>query len=352
MDPEVVQGGAAPGMTLGSYRIERVLGRGGMGAVFLAYDTRLHRQVALKVMDGPADSDTSRIRLLREARNAAALNHPNICTIYEVGEANGSAFIAMEYVEGRSLRDQLDAGAMLLEDVFRCGLQAADALGYAHDHGVIHRDFKAANAILTETGRLKIVDFGLARRGDAVMAGATTIASLVPAGAAAGTPYAMAPEQVRGEATDARTDIWALGVLLCEMASGAKPFDAATIPELFSSILRDSPADLPHAVPVEMRAVIARCLEKEPARRYQHTGEVRAALDAIQAGTVAPWVAWRYHLSRRRWLVQRRFWWDSTSLACGIGSEAAHLKPLRSGSRCFPSKTSRGIPTRSTSVTA
>ncbi len=313
MDPEVVQGGGAPGMTLGSYRIERLLGRGGMGAVFLAYDTTLHRQVALKVVDAPADGDTSGTQLLREARNAAALNHPNICTIHEVGDASGSAFIAMEYVEGRSLSDRLDEGALPLDEAVRYGLQAADALAYAHDHGVIHRDFKAANAIVTVEGRLKIVDFGLARRDDVLMANATTMASLVPAGTAAGTPYAMAPEQVCGDSTDARTDIWALGVLLYEMVAGAKPFSAATIPELFSSILRDSPAALPDAVPVAMRALIERCLDKKPEQRYQHAGEVRAALDAIQTGTIAPWITWRYYLRRRRWLV-------SAAALLGIGA--------------------------------
>jgi serine/threonine-protein kinase len=291
------------GVKLGSYQIDRPLGRGGMGVVFLAHDTTLHRQVALKVLGSRAAGETAHAQLLREARNAAALNHPNICTVYEVGEANGSAFIAMEYVEGRSLRDRLDEGALPLEEAVAYGLQAADALAFAHDHGVVHRDFKAANAMITRDGRLKIVDFGLARRGDALMAGATTMASLVPAGAAAGTPYAMAPEQMRGETADARTDIWALGVLLYEMVTGAQPFNAQTVPELFSSILRDPPRPWPDGVAVGIKPIIERCLEKEPARRYHHAREVNRALDAIQSGTVPPWTAWRYHLIRRGWLA-------------------------------------------------
>ncbi len=303
MDSEGEQGGVAPGTTLGSYRIERLLGRGGMGAVFLAFDTTLHRQVALKVMDGTADGEMSRTRVLREARNAAALNHPNICTIYEVGEARGAPFIAMEYVEGHSLGDRLDEAALSLDEAVRYGVQAADALAYAHDHGVVHRDFKVANAIITTAGCLKVVDFGLARRGDAMIASATTMPSLVPAGAAAGTPYAMAPEQVRADPTDARTDIWALGVLLYEMVAGAKPFVGPTSPELFSSILRDAPRPLPATVPGDMRVLIERCLEKQPERRYQRAAEVRAALEAIHTGTGASWVQWRYRLSRRRWLV-------------------------------------------------
>jgi serine/threonine protein kinase/tetratricopeptide (TPR) repeat protein len=297
-DARTTSGIATPGATLGSYRIERRLGHGGMGVVFLAYDTTLHRPVALKVVDGPTDEETTRGRVLREARNAAALNHPNICTIHEVGEAHGSAFIAMEYVDGRSLRDRLEQGAIPIEEALRYGVQAADALAYAHDHSVVHRDFKAANIMMSADGRLKIVDFGLARRGDALVADATTFASAVLAGDAAGTPYAMAPEQVRGEATDQRTDIWALGVLLYEMVTGAKPFTASTTPELFSSILRDAPRPWPDGVAVEIKPVIERCLEKAPASRYQHAREVREALQAIQSGLVPPWIAWRYHLTR------------------------------------------------------
>ena len=291
------------GANVGSYRIERLLGRGGAGTVYLAYDTTLHRQVALKMITALADGETSRARLQREARNAAALNHPNICTVYEVGDANDVAFIAMEYVAGRSLRDRIDAGALPVDEAVRYGLHTADALAYAHEHGVVHRDFKAANAIVGDDGRLKVVDFGLARRDDARLAEGTTFASVVPAGAVAGTPYAMAPEQVRGQAADARTDIWALGVLLYEMVTGARPFESATTADLFSSILRDAPAPMPDTVPIELRAVVERCLEKAPERRYQHASEVRAALEVIQASTVATWSPWRSRLARRRSFV-------------------------------------------------
>ena len=293
----------APGRMLGRYRIERLLGRGGMGSVFLAYDTTLHRHVAVKVIERLADGGAPRSRVLREARSAGALNHPNICTIHEVGEANGAAFIAMEYVEGRCLRDRIDEGALPLDEVLHYGIQASDALGYANDHGVIHRDFKAANVMVLPSGRLKIVDFGLARRDDALMADATTMTSLVPTGTVAGTPYAMAPEQVCGQATDARTDIWALGVLLYEMVSGRRPFEATTTAQLFSLILRDAPASLPDHVPVEVRAVVERCLEKKVERRYQHASEVRAALEASPTGTVATGSAWRHRLARQHWVV-------------------------------------------------
>jgi len=293
------RGAFAPGTLLGTHRLDRLLGRGGMGAVFLAYDTRLHRQVAVKVIDSAAGDVISSARLLREARNAAALNHPHICTIHEVGESGPTAFIAMEYVRGRSLREWVDEDALPVDEAVRLGIQAATALAYAHEHGVIHRDFKAANVIVGEDGWLKVVDFGLARRDDAWLADATTAGTLAPTGVLAGTPYAMAPEQVRSEPADARSDVWALGVLLYEMVTGAKPFAGRTAPELFSSILTAPPGTLPSTVPTALRAVIERCLEKDPVRRYQKAQDVRIALDAIAAGTVASWRSWRYHLRRR-----------------------------------------------------
>jgi serine/threonine-protein kinase len=291
--------GLQPGLKLGTYRIERPLGRGGMGVVFLAYDTILHRHVALKVLASKADAGTARERLLREARNAAALSHPNICTVHEIGESDGRAFIAMEYVEGCSLSERLDKSVLPVDEAVRYGIEAADALAYAHGHGVVHRDLKAANAIVTTNGRLKLVDFGLARREDALLASATTMPSLVHDRVAVGTPYAMAPEQVRGGVTDPRTDIWALGVLLYEMVSGAKPFSASTIPELFSSILRDVPVPLATSVPPDLRLTIERCIEKDPDRRYQKAGEVREALEAIHSGRTAPFSSLRYRFVRR-----------------------------------------------------
>ena len=309
---------AGPDTTLGAYRIERLLGRGGMGEVYLAYDTTLHRRVALKVVGSPAGGEPAHARLLREARNAAALNHPCICTIHEVGDANGSAFIAMEYVDGRPLSDSLRDGALPLEDAIRYGIQAADALAYAHANGVVHRDFKAANVMVTASGSLKIVDFGLARREDALVADATTLASLAPSGVAAGTPYAMAPEQVRGGGTDARTDIWALGVLLHQMVSGAQPFRASTSPELFSSILRDAPAPLPNGVPAVLRLVIERCLEKEPERRYEHAREVGVALEAIQTGTMPLWATWRARIRRRPWMAAAAVGLGVVTLLAGV----------------------------------
>jgi serine/threonine-protein kinase len=271
-----------------------------MGAVFLAYDGKLRRRVALKVLASLEADESAHARLLREARNAAALSHPNICTVYDVGEADGRAFIAMEYVDGVSLSDRIAQSPLTTAEAVRYGLEAADALEYAHGNGVVHRDLKAANAMVTAGGRLKLVDFGLARRDEMMPADASTIATLAPRGAAIGTPYAMAPEQVRGAITDPRTDIWALGVLLHEMVSGGKPFSAPTIPELFSAIMRDPPAPLPDT---PLRPVIERCLEKAPERRYASAGEVRAALEAIGAAVSTPAPTRPSRTRRRSWTI-------------------------------------------------
>jgi eukaryotic-like serine/threonine-protein kinase len=292
-----VYGAITPGATVGTYRVERLLGRGGMGAVFLAYDTALRRQVALKVIAAPADQEASRRKLLLEARNAAALNHPNICTIYEVGDASATAFIAMEYVDGRPLGDLVASGTLSLSEAIRYGIQAADAVGYAHDRGVIHGDLKTANVIVAATGQLKIIDFGLARRDDTMMATAATVVSLRPPGVAIGTPYAMAPEQTLGGITDSRSDIWALGVLLHEMASRAKPFCGATAAEVFSSILFNPPAPLPASVPASYGVVVNRCLAKDPNDRYQSAAQVRRALESVHAAPRPRWWMWRNRVS-------------------------------------------------------
>ena len=306
----------------------------------LAYDTTLHRQVALKVLTGLTDSETSHDRLLREARSAAALNHPSICTIHEVGDANGSAFIAMEYVEGRSLAHQLEEGPLPVEETLQYGIQAADALAYAHDRGVIHRDFKAANAIVTHAGRLKIVDFGLARRRDAAMAEATTAASLAPIGALAGTPYAMAPEQVRGEAADARSDIWALGVLLHEMVSGTKPFEAATIPELFSSILRDAPRpSTPACPPGCARSSSAASRRGRSAATSRKRSARVARGDPGGHNRPRPRGGTAWHSGAGSWpprcsSSRRPCWRDSTSPASATGSSGARSGRRPCASRC------------------
>jgi serine/threonine protein kinase/TolB-like protein len=279
------------GRQLAHYRILHELGAGGMGEVYRARDERLERDVAIKVLPAARLADpTARARLLREARAAAALNHPHICTIHEVGESGGRTYIAMELVEGRPLSARLAAGGLPLDETVRYGVQLADALAHAHDRGVLHRDLKSANIIVTPDGRVKVLDFGLARRlttEDVTTATTQSQVFLTRPGALMGTVAYMAPEQLRGRVADQRSDVWALGVVLYEMAAGALPFQGQTGFELSATILSELPAPPAPSGPPALQAVIARCLEKDADRRYARAGDVRAALDAIPTGAGA-----------------------------------------------------------------
>ena len=203
---------------------------------------------------------------------ASALNHPNICTIYEVGEEAGRGYIAMELAEGKSLRDLIPPGGLDPAEVVRLGAQMADALSHAHEVGVIHRDLKTANVMVTPGGRVKVLDFGLARRelrSDPVSLSADTLAG---PGLVVGTPQYMAPEVLLGGRADARSDLWALGIVLHELASGTVPFQGPSVVALCDAILHQPPAALPERVPPGLRAVIERLLEKDPHRRYRTAG--------------------------------------------------------------------------------
>jgi tetratricopeptide (TPR) repeat protein len=272
-----------------------------MGVVYRARDERLGRAVALKVLPAEKQADeAARARLLREARAASALNHPHICHIYEVGEADGQAYIAMELVEGQPLNTRVPAEGLPVESVLRYGAQVADALSHAHERNIVHRDLKTANVVLTPEGRAKVLDFGLAKQMEEELQGATrSKAPLTQEGAIAGTLHYMPPEVLRGEPADARSDIWALGVVLHEMASGKLPFEGKTGYELSSAILHRTPAALPPQAPAGLRAIIQRCLAKEPGERYRSASEVRAALEALGSDTAVVAAA-----SRR---AERRF---------------------------------------------
>ncbi len=213
------------GQVLGHCRVTAKIGEGGMGVVYRAYDEVLHRDVALKVVkkDSGLDASTSR-NLLHEARASSALAHPNICTIYEVGETDGELYIVMELVEGRSLLDMIKDVGLAPESVVRYGIQIANALGRAHDRGIIHRDLKAANIVITSEGLVKVLDFGLAKRvGGGPDAATRTFATLQDASSVSGTLPYIAPEILRGGAADYCSDLWALGVVLYETASGRLP---------------------------------------------------------------------------------------------------------------------------------
>jgi serine/threonine protein kinase/WD40 repeat protein len=315
------------GTKLGPYEILARIGAGGMGVVYKARDTRLRRTLALKLLpEGALVDEIARTRLLHEAQNASALNHPNIATIYEVGEGAGRIYIAMELVEGRSLDALLKNDALPFETTIRFGLEVSSALAHAHERGIVHRDLKPANIVITADGRAKVLDFGLAKRLSAAELEEATRSqrSLSEAGAIVGTLRYMAPETLRGEPADARTDVWALGVVLYEMAGGAAPFQGRTTYELTSAILREPPGPLPQRVLPGLRAVIQRCLAKEREQRYQRAAEVRAALEAISSHTVELGTSSKPR-SARRWMLIG--WGVPLILLLGLGAfEWFHLK--------------------------
>jgi eukaryotic-like serine/threonine-protein kinase len=274
--------------TVSHYRIVEKVGEGGMGVVFRAHDDRLNRDVALKFL--PAEllnNENARALLIREARTASALNHPNICTIYDVGDQDGQNYIVMEFVKGRALSEQIPENGLPADTVIRYGEQIADAMAHAHERGVIHRDLKSPNVIITSAGRVKVLDFGLAKHitPDEISLKTQSLSTLTSEGAIVGTMHYMAPELFRGESADARSDIWALGVILYEMANGKRPFRGKTSYELSSVILHDDPPRLADNVPLGLRAVTEHCLAKDPQQRYQHASEVRAALEALRTNS-------------------------------------------------------------------
>ena len=269
-----------------------------MGVVYRAHDPTLDRDVALKLLNAQAlDSEASRDRFLREARALSHLNHPHICTIYEIGEADGRTFIAMEYVKGRPLSSVIPPDGLALETMVRYGAQIATAIGHAHEHGIVHRDLKSANVVVTPESSVKVLDFGLAKHLERDPEGAmqtqegsersTLTTGMTQPGVVMGTPGYMAPEVLVGQPADERADIWALGVILHEMATGTLPFTGPTPLEFASAILRESPAPLPARVSPMLRGIVRRCLAKEPGQRYQAAGEVRAALEAAASEPVS-----------------------------------------------------------------
>jgi TolB-like protein/Tfp pilus assembly protein PilF len=270
------------GRVFGHYAIQRLVGIGGMGEVYAAHDTELGRMVALKVVAG--SSQEAQARLRREAQHASRLNHPHICTIHHVGTFDDRAFIVMEFIEGRPLSELIGSDGLPVETMLGYGMQIADALEHAHTHGVIHRDLKSANVVVTHDGRAKVLDFGLARG-----ISASDVAELSRADAVvsserpfAGTLSSMAPELLRGAAADERSDIWALGVLLYEMAAGHRPFINGTAFEQSAAILNSPPPPLPVRVPSALQAIIGRCLAKDPHERYARASDVRSALAGMR----------------------------------------------------------------------
>src|SRR5262245_15704097 len=279
------------GTRLGPYEIVAPLGAGGMGEVYRARDARLGRDIAVKVLPEDLASSAERLaRFEREARAVAALNHPNIVTLHSIEEAAGTRFLVMELIEGRSLSEVIAPGGLPLPRLLELAIPLADALVAAHEKGVVHRDLKPANVMVTRDGRIKVLDFGLAKPSQAPSGlqhsqAATMVAPLSDVGTVVGTVPYMAPEQVRGEAVDARSDLFSFGTLVYELASGSRPFAGPTPADVSSAILRDEPPSLSGVrpeVPAPFERILGRCLAKVPGARFQSALEVLNALRELQ----------------------------------------------------------------------
>ena len=266
------------GQTISHYKITEKLGEGGMGVVYKAQDTTLDRPVALKFLAAQLlEDENARERFIREAKAAAALNHPNICTVYEIDEAHEKSFIAMEFVEGGSVRERVRERPLPLDEALDIAIQTAEGLQVAHDKGIVHRDIKASNLIVTPQGRVKIMDFGLAQ-----LAGRS---HFTKTNTILGTPAYMSPEQAQRLPTDRRTDVWSLGVVIYEMVAGRLPFQAEREEAVSYAIVHQEPEPLTAlrvGVPVELDHIVGKALAKDPDERYQHVDEMMVDLRGLR----------------------------------------------------------------------
>jgi eukaryotic-like serine/threonine-protein kinase len=331
------------GSKLGPYEIQSSIGAGGMGEVYRARDTRLGREVALKILPESFARDADRLRRFeQEARAVAALNHPNILAIHDIGEQGGVPFIVSELLEGNTLRAELEQGPLSPRKAADYGVQIAQGLAAAHNKNVVHRDLKPENIFVTKEGRIKILDFGLAKVsstvGSAESAGLTLTSSPTEAGVVMGTAGYMAPEQVRGSAVDSRTDIFAFGAVLYEMLSGRRAFHRDTAAETMTAILKEDPpeiSEMAHPVSPGLERIVRRCLEKQPEQRFQSAKDLAFALEALTgtSSRTAPQTAIKGRLGTSRWVA------IAIVALLGLAAGAAIAWYLKPGAAAPPSFT-------------
>jgi eukaryotic-like serine/threonine-protein kinase len=325
MDPLESTMALSAGTRLGPYEILGPIGAGGMGEVYRARDTRLGREVAVKVLPGGVSHDAERLhRFEQEARLAGSLNHPNVLTLFDVGSHDGAPYLVTELLEGRSLREVLAAGPMPPRKATEYAQQVAHGLAAAHEHGVVHRDLKPGNLFVTKDGRVKILDFGLAKltQADPQDVAASQLSTDTAEGKVVGTIGYMSPEQVRGHAVDARSDIFALGAVVYEMLSGRRAFSGDTPADTMTSILTRDPEELSRpglAVPANLERIVRRCLEKDPEERFQSAKDVAFALEA-ESGTSRPGLEAVAAAPRhRRWVLASVVGLALLTVGVGIG---------------------------------
>ena len=348
-----------PGTRLGPYEIERLLGEGGMGVVYKARDVRLKRDVAIKVLPQEFASDAGRLRRFeQEAQAASALNHSNIATIYGIDSQDGTSFIAMEYVPGRTLAEVIPRNGLDLSHALRYGVQIADALARAHGGGVIHRDLKPGNIMVTPDDHVKLLDFGIAKlvhAKDGIAPDVTrTTDNLTAVGLVVGTTRYMSPEQAQGQQVDPRSDIFSFGAVLHEMITGRVAFGGDSFLDIASAVIRETQKPLSDSgrdVPGELERIVARCLRKDPDRRFQTAADLKVALEELREETESGERSPAVPAPRRRWrrvllavalaagVVTPALWWALSSERAPPVRVAMEVVPLTSdpGDEAMPS---------------
>lgn len=297
----------APGTKLGPYEIQSPLGAGGMGEVYRARDTRLGRDVAIKVLPGALANDTDRLRRFeQEARTIAALSHPNILGIHDIGSYGGAPFLVSELLEGQTLREKLETGPLPVRRAIEYALGITHGLAAAHDKGIVHRDLKPENVFITKDGRVKVLDFGLAKLVGQEQSDETLVTLTSPAtlpGIVMGTVGYMSPEQVRGEGTYSRSDIFSFGTVLYEMLTGKRAFKRDTSAETMTAILREEPPELNDTSwqgPLGLQRIVGRCLEKNADQRFQSASDLAFAIESLSGTSSTKSVP--QSKARRAWL--------------------------------------------------